>query len=823
MNGILQDVRYAARLLIRSPIYTLAAVLSLALGIGANTTIFSLVNSVFLHPLPVTDPAHLVAVFTTDARNTGGFNDYLTTSEPNFEDYRDHNDVFTGVVAHQAVGLNVAFGNGEAEPAAGELVSSNYFDVLGVAPRIGRAFRPDEERPGDAPPVAVISDRLWKERFGASPAVIGQTLTVNRQPFTVVGVAPEGFKGTNAFLAPALWLPMGVHAQVLTGFMAENFDSRRALLFDVTGRLKPGRTLPEAAANLRTIASRLEHEYPVPNKGRSVTLVPLAEATINPGVRGNAVLGGALLMIVVALVLLIACANVANLLLARAAARQKEVAIRLALGARRGRLIRQLLTESLVLASVSGALGLLFAVWGRYLLWSSRPPFLPADALDLTFDARVLTFTALASLATGVLFGLAPALQSSRSDLVVELKDRTSLPTGSGRWLSARNAFVAGQVALSLVALVAGGLFLRSLAHAQRIDPGFDVPRLFVLQFDLGSQGYDEPRGREFHRQALERVRRLPGVQAACVADSIPLFGGGLGRTVFPEGRDASDPKNGILVQLAAIGVDYFRTMGIQRLKGRDFTEADEASAPRVAIVNEEAARRFWPGEDAVGKRFKFFGDMSYLEVVGIARTTKVNFIGEVPTPLIYTPMLQTYQPAAALVVRASGDPALLIRSTRAAVQQLDRQLPLRNATSLTEIFAQSLWPARMGAAILSIFGLLALLLAAIGIYGVTSYAVSQRTREIGVRMALGAPRTAVVRLVFGQAMALAFLGMLVGVTGSLVMTPVVSSLLYDMSALDPVTFGGVIGLLGAVAATACYVPAWRAARINPVRALRYE
>jgi putative ABC transport system permease protein len=823
MKGILQDARYAVRLLVKSPVYTLAATMSLALGIGANTTIFSLVNGLFLHPLPVAEPARLAAVFTTDARNTGGFSDYLPTSAPNFEDYRDDNDVFTGLAAHQAVPVSVVYGHGEAEPAEGELVSSNYFAVLGVAPRLGRAFRPEEERPGDVAPVTVISDRLWKEHFGASPAVVGQTITINRQPFTIAGVAPPGFKGTDAFFAPALWMPMGVHAQVLTGFMAENFDSRRALLFDVTGRLKPGLSLQQATAHLKTLASRLEREYPVPNKGRSVALVPLAEATINPGVRGTALLGGTLLMFVVALVLLIACANVANLLLARAAARQKEFAIRLSLGASRGQLIRQLLTESLVLASVSGALGLLLAFWGRYLLWSSRPPALPADAIDLSFDARVLAFTAVVSLATGVVFGLVPALQSSRSDLVVNLKDRTSLPTGASRWFSARNLFVAAQVALSLVALVAGGLFLRSLAHAQRIDPGFDVARLFTLRFDLGSQGYDEPRGREFHRQVLERVRALPGVQAAALTDTVPLQGGSLARSVFPEGRDASDPKNGILVQLAAVSVDYFRTMGIQRMKGRDFTTADDAGAPRVVIVNEEAARRFWPGTDAIGKRFQFFGDMSFLEVVGVARNAKVNFIGEPPTPFIYTPLLQTYQPAAALVVRASGDPASLIASARAAVQRFDRQLPLVGAAPLTEVFAQSLWPARMGAAILSIFGLLALLLAAIGIYGVTSNAVAQRTREIGVRMALGAPRGTVVRLVFGQAMALAGAGMVVGVAASLMVAPAVSSLLYGVSATDGVTFGSVAGVLGMVAALACYLPAWRASRVNPVLALRYE
>ena len=822
MNGLLQDLRYGVRLLFKSPTYATAAALSLALGIGANTTIFSVLNSVFLHPLPVAEPSRLVSVFTTDARNTGGFNDFLPTSYLNFEDYRDHAQVFSGLVAHQNIPLSLAQG-GEAEQAAGEIVSGNYFALLGVTPTLGRAFRPEEDRVGDVSPVAIISDGLWKRRFGSNPAIVGQTITLNRRPVTVIGVAPQGFKGTNAFAAPAVWVPMALHKELLTGFFAENFDERRALLFNVTGRLKEGVSIEQAAAQMKTIASQLEHEYPVPNKGRGVTLVPLTQATINPGFRGVALLGGLVMMAVVALVLLIACANVANLLMARAAARRKEVAVRLSLGASRGRLVRQLLTESLVLATVSGAAGLLLALWFSNLLWAARPPFLPADALDLNVDGRVLSFTIVVSLATGLLFGLLPALQASRSDLAVELKDRTSLPTGATRWLSARNLFVSAQVALSLVALVAGGLFVRSLANAQRIDPGFDVGRLFMIRFDLGSQGYDQPRGQNFHRQVLERVRALPGVQAAAIADNVPLFGGGIARSVFPEGRDASDPKNGVLVQLGAVSTDYFRTYGIARLRGRDFAESDDAAAPRVVIVNEAAARRFWPDQDPIGKRFKFFGDTTFCEVAGLVRDSKVNFIGEPPTPFIYTPMLQTYAPAAVLSVRTAGDPAALIGSVRSNVQALDRQLPLANVTTLTDVFNQSLWPAKMGAALLSIFALLALVLAAIGIYGVTSYSVSQRTREIGLRMALGAQRSSVVSLVFRQALLLAAVGMAIGLVGSLMVTPVVVNLLFGVSATDPVTFAGVSALLLAVAAVACYLPAWRASKVDPLLALRYE
>jgi macrolide transport system ATP-binding/permease protein len=821
MRGFVQDVRYATRLLVKSPAYTLAAALSLALGVGANTTIFTVLNSVLLHPLAVREPSALVSVFTTDARNTGRLAAFLPTSWPNFQDYRDHSQSFEGLFVEQFVPLSVAHG-GQAEQVFGEIVSGNFFSVLGVTPRLGRAFRAEEDGVSGAHPVVVLGDGFWKRELGADPGVVGRTITLNRQPFTVIGVAPEGFKGTNAIGAPAMWVPLAMHREVLSGFAAENFDSRRALLFNITGRLKSGIPLAQAEAEMKTLASQLEREYPVPNKGRSVVLVPLSQATINPGFRSQAVLGGAMLMAVVAFVLLIACANVANLLLARATTRRKEIAVRLSLGAGRGRLVRQLLTESLLLAGCGGLLGLIVATWGRNLLWAYRPPFLPADAVDLSFDGRVLAFTVGITLATGILFGLVPALQASRSDLVMELKDRSSLPTGGGRRFSARNIFMVGQLALSLVALIAAGLFLRSLGNAQRIDPGFEVQRVGVLRFDLGSQGYAEPAGRDFQRRVLDRVRTLPGVQSAALSDSVPLFGGGLARSVFPEGRDASDPKNGILVQLNAVTVGYFSTLGIPRLRGRDFTDADNEAAPRVAIINETAAKRFWPGEDAVGKRFTFFDAPAPTEVVGIARDSKYNFIGEDPMPFIYTPLLQAYNPAVALNVRGA-EPGALLPAARSAVQQFDRQLPLVNVSTLTEVFDQSLWAPRMGATLLALFALLALVLAAVGIYGVTSYAVEQRTREIGVRMALGAADAEVLTLVLRQSMTLVALGIAAGLVVALALARTITSLLYDVAAVDPVTYVAIPIILAVVAFAACYVPARRASRVDPLLALRAE
>jgi predicted permease len=550
MSPFLHDLKYGARLLLKAPGFTAVAALSLALGIGANTTIFTLINAVLLNPLPVEEPSRLVSVFTTDQRNTGGLNSFLQTSLQNFKDYRDKNEVFSSLVAHQFVAISISGGTGEPQQTFGEIVSGDFFSALGVRPIIGRAFLADEDATPGAKLVTVLGYGLWQTRYGGDPGLVGRTVTLNAQAFTVVGIAPKGFRGTNAIGGPTLWVPLMTYQQVTSGFFFENFDTRRALIFNMTGRLKPGVTVQQADANLKTIARQLEQEYQNDNGGRNVTLMPLAQATINPALRSTFVTAGGLLMTIVMLVLLIACANVANLLLARAAVRQKEIAVRLSLGASRSRLVRQLLTEGTLLALVGGATGLLLAYWAQSLLWSFRPPFLTPDALDLTPDLRVLAFTAIISLATGVVFGLAPAVQASRPDLVVELKEKTSAPTGSNRLFGLRNLLVAAQVALSLVALIGAGLFLRSLQSAQRINPGFDSDKLLVLTFDPGSQGYDEVHGRELYRQALERAASIAGADGATIATGIPLLGGFFSRTVFLEGQDPNDRKSGKLVEV---------------------------------------------------------------------------------------------------------------------------------------------------------------------------------------------------------------------------------------------------------------------------------
>ena len=820
MNSILNDVRFAVRLLSRNPVLTLVAVLSLGLGIGANTTIFTLVNDVFLRPLPLEAPERLVSVFTTDERNRqNAFGGFMPTSRLNFENLRDGNEVFESLVAHGFTGVSLS-GNGEPEQVPAEIVSAGYFRTLGAPMAVGRGFVADEEQTVGAAPVTVLSYGLWQRRYGGDPAIVGRSITVNGRAFTVVGVTAEPFKGTNAIGGGQLWVPFTTYRETTSGFSFDNWDSRRALLFQVTGRLKPGVGLEQAQANLATVAAALAAEYPNDNSGRSVNLVPLAQATINPAFRGNIITAGGLLMVIVGVVLLVACANVANLLLARAAARRQEIAVRLSLGASRGRLVRQLLIESTVLGLLGGVSGLVIALWARAALQALRPPFLPDDALAMTVDGTVLVFTAAVSLATGVLFGLVPALQFSRPDLAVELKDRSSQPSGGGRRVTARNTLVVAQIALSFVALIGAGLFLRSLDQARGIDPGFDADRLAVLSFDLATQGMPLDSALDRQRQILERVRGIAGVDRAAYATTTPLGGGGFLRSVFLEGQDTTDPRNGRLVQVSGVGEGYLATMGIALVGGRDFTASDNAQAPQVVIVNETMARQFWPDQEAMGRRFKFFRDEQFTEVVGVARDSKYNFLGEEPQPFIYRPLLQDAQAAVTLTLRSAG-PEAALGTARAVVQQMEPNMPLVGVFTMANVFDQALWAPRMGALLLAVFGSLALLLASIGVYGVMAYAVSQRTRELGIRLALGASGSEVRGMVLRQGLTLAALGIVVGLVVALLLTNLVSNLLYGVSATDPVTFAVIPVVLVAVAALAIYIPARRASRVDPVIALR--
>jgi predicted permease len=809
MEMLLQDLRYAFRMFRKSLGFTAVAILSLALGIGANTTIFTVVNAVLLNPLSVKNISQLVDLSTIDKKTTIALANAqkLPTSYLNCKDYRDQNDVLSGTSCFSFGGVTLS-GQGEPQQLPALLVSANYFDVLGVTPALGRMFLPDEDQKPGGNPVVVISYALWAKQFGSDSGVLGRPLTLNAVPYTVVGVAPRNFKGTVAFLpAELVWIPISMNQQVLTGLGKDFFNERRFLGVFAFGRLKPGIPRERAQAAMQTIAAQLEKEYPKENQGRSIVLSPLSDAVVGVNLHGQFVLAGGMLMAIVGLVLLIACANLANLLLAQAVRREKEMSLRAALGASGSRLVRQMLTESVLLALIGGALGLLLADWGRNVLWSFRPSFLRPGSLDLSLDARVLAFTLGISLLTGLFFGLLPALKVARPDLIETLKVGGRGGTlGFGR-NRLRSLLVVAEVALALVALVGAGLFVRSMQFVEQINPGFESQKLFVMAFDLGSQQYSPERGQQFYRDAVEHALSVPGVEAAAVAANLPL-NGGFGRTVFHEGEQQMPGKRGTLTTIDNVSASYFQTLHIPLLRGREFNESDRETTTPVAIISEAMAKQFWPNEEALGKRFTFFGEDKLREVVGVVRDSAIITIGEDPLPVVYLPLLQNYSPAVTLQVRTSGKPEAVLGSVRSQVQSLDRNLAITNVNTIGELIDQGLWPARMGAALLSLFALLALLLASIGIYGVMAYSVSQRTQEVGIRMALGAQPLDVLKLIVGQGMLLASSGLIIGLLVAFALMRVLASLLFGVSAHDPLTFAGVTcrgraaGLLRARAAS---------------------
>ena len=825
METLWQDIRYAVRILIKNPGFSAIAILSLALGIGANTTIFTVVNAILLHPLPVKDISRLVEVDTVDTKTlvTTANTTKLPMSYPNCQDYAKENQVFSGLSC--IVGPLPLTWSGGAEPkqVLGQMVTANYFNVLGLTPVRGRFFLPDEDTKPGGNNVAVLSYSLWVNKFGSDPNIVGKTLTLNATPFTVIGVGPRGFKGTFVFGgAEEVWIPVSMYPQVLAGFFKDNFNDRRFLTAGVIARLKDGVSMSAAEASLKTIASQLEKAFPKDNASRSVALTPLADAAVGVNNRSQLVLAGGLMMGIVGLVLLIACVNVANLLLAQAARREKEMGLRAALGAGRRRVIRQLLTESLVLAVLSGIVGMAIAYGGRAVLWSFRPPFILDGDLDIAFDSHVLFFTLSVSLLTAVLTGLAPALKVTQPNLIEVLK--VGGRGGSVSW--ARNRFrsllVVTEIALALVALVGAGLFVRSMQNAQRVDPGFESRNLFVFAFDLGALHFDEDHAQQYFRAAIERAEASPGVAAATIAANFPL-GGGLGRTVFPEGQDEASGYRGTLTTLNDISPNFFKTLRIPLLSGREFTDSDRKDTAQVAIVNEAMAKQFWPNENALGKRFHFFGETDLREVVGIVRNTVVNAIGEEPQPLAYLPLTQDFSPAVTMQVRTSGKPEPVIATVRTHVQSLDTNVALTNWNTIGELLDQGLWAPRMGAALLAVFGGVALILAVVGVYGVLSYSVTQQTSEIGIRMAMGATTSNVSRLVVKQGMRLAIMGLVLGLVVAFAAMRLLSSLLFGVSPHDPLIFGGVALILATAAVLACYIPARRAANMDPLAALRYE
>jgi len=812
MASLKQDLLFALRLLVREPTFTAVIVLSLALGIGFNGAIFSFLDALFLHPFPaIRDSGGLVALFNRDANGAG----LLPSSYLNYRDLRERNTVFSGLAAYQVIQVGVILG-GEAEQVSGEMVSANYFEVLGVKPTLGRSFLLEEDRTPDTHPVVILSFRFWQQRFGGSPDILGKTLRLNNQEYTIVGVAPRGFSGSNVVLSPKVWVPSMMYRQVFA--FSEFFDQRAGRVLQLVARLRPGTSLAAAQAEMDTLASRLETEYPSDNEKLELVARPFTESAIPMDRRAIFIRAGGLLTGVVALLLLIACLNVANLLLARTLARRKEMAVRLSLGAGKGRLVRQLLTESLLLAVLAGGTSLLFAVWTWQLLWKFKPPYFADDALAFHLDLRIIAFTAGISLFATLLFGTASALEVANPALVSALKEEGRSLGPPRRGLSLRWLTIAAQVALSLVCLACAGFFLRSLRDAQKIDPGFAADQLLAVSFDLRTQGYDEARAREFQEQLVERARALPGVQAATLAENRLLGGWSWWRKVPLHGGSGSD--DGVMAGSSIVGPEYFRTVGIPILQGRSFTSQDRYDSHPVAIVNEVLAKWVWPGRSPLGEFVHLDQEKEAVEIVGIAKDAKYRSLGEAPQPFLYLPLLQRGSLRCTLHLRAAR-PDRALEAVKGEMRSLDPGLPIIEARTLAEVTERSLWAPRAGAVVLSVFGVVALVLAAVGVYGVTAYSVGRRRSEMGLRMALGARRQEIVKLLLIQGLVPLTLGLAVGLAVSLATNRWIASLLYSGRGADWVSIplaGTVLALVGLLANL---VPAARASRIDPAMEIR--
>jgi predicted permease len=804
MNSWLQDLRYGARMLARSPAFTAIAIATLALGIGANTAIFSVVDGVLLRPLPYEKPDRLAFLWekTPDVP-------YAMVAYPDYVDFRAQSRAFQEIAVYNRYRNLNWTGGGVPERLPTALVSANLLKTLGIRPAIGRGFFESEDRPG-AEPVVLLGHGFWVRQFGGDRSVVGRTLTLDGKSYTVVGALARDYPYPSRV---DLWVPLGAFLDA--GML--NRQNHPGLVG--IARLKPGVPIEEARTELTGISGRLQQTYPESNAGVGVQLAPMGEVAVE-NVRPTLLL----LLGAVTLVLLIACANVANLNLARSLARGKEVAIRTALGARRGRLVRQFLTESLLLSLAGGALGVLLASWATDLFRSVSPGSIPR-AGDISIHAGVLAFAAGLSIATGLLFGLAPALRSSRAGLAQELQEGGRSFTAGHDTRRLRAVLLGGEVALSVALLAAAGLLIRSFLRLQSVDPGFRPENVLVVSVALPEIRY--PTGRatqDFFRQAIERIRAIPGVDSAAAADPFPFTSGGWQTSIAVEGVPEPSPGQSPMVDAAVVSPDYFRAMGIPLRGGRFFDNRDDERAPGVLIVNEAMCRRFWPGQAPIGKRIKLgdpASDSPWRQVVGIVRDTKRRALDRDAVAEIYLPDLQQSLRAVTLVARTRSDPAAYAGAVRSAVASLDRDQPVYDVTTLDRLLATSLAARRFSMLLLALFAGIALALAVIGIYGIVSHFVAQRTRELGIRVALGASSESLMRLVIGEGMRPVFIGLGAGMAAAVAASRALSGLLFGVSAWDPVTFAAVFVLLPAAALAATYIPARRATRIDPMEALR--
>jgi len=827
-DDMIQDIRFALRLMIKNPGFTFIAVLTLALGIGVNTAILSIVNGFLIRPLSVESSDELIVPYwgsKKDAEVLGG-----SCSYANYIDLRDQNKSLTGLFAWQmqAAGISTdesSDDNTRAELAWGEIVTSNYFDVLGVKPALGRGFLSEEDQTQNTHAVIVLSHKFWQQRFNSDRSILGKTVYLNGYPFTVIGVMSEGFKGVSFAVSQDFWVPLMMQSKFngQTGWEADRGWSNLGLM----GRLKSGVTMDQAEADLNLIAENLGkiYEKAIDSKVQCVSEVDGRFA----GLASVFKLGSLLALSVAGLVLAVACANVANLMLARAVARSKEIGIRLAIGAGRFRIIRQLLTESIILALAGCALGWGLAYLGINLFYAAIPPFEVSIDLNVSPDLYVLKWMLVVSLLTATVFGLAPALIASRPNLVAVIKGDLAGFTQSGirrRW-NLRSLLVVTQIAISIIVLICAGLFLRSLTNTLNVDPGIRTESLVTMILDPGPFRYNNDTGKRFYSELLKRIESQPGVHSASLSQLRLMTNNYADRPLLKEGEPDPPPDQQLLIDYNIIAPNYFQTLGTELVSGRDFTERDTNDSPLVAIVNQEFARRFYGSEEnATGKRIRFWNTGTPLiEIVGVAKDTLYRTMYDSPRPFIFVPQSQDYQSGMNLLIRANstGDLRSVVETARREIEKLDSRVPVFGIKMGNQIMSFAYWGPRLAAGMATSFGLLALLLATMGLYSVMTYTVSQRTREVGIRMALGAEIRDVLKLIISQGMKLVLVGIVIGLVGAFAITQVLSSLLFGVSATDPFTFAGVAALLVTVAIVACWVPARRAARVDPLLALKHE
>jgi predicted permease len=827
VESLFADIRFALRWLRKSPGFALVAVASLTIGIGFNTALFAIVDALLFKPLPVAAPEQLVDVFTSDSTGKSTFS---TSSYPDYLDLQAQNEVFDGLVGYSPMLAALNLDN-RSRLSMGEIVTGNYFQVLGVRAALGRTILPDDDKAA-SPRVVMVSHRYWTRELGSAPDAIGKSLRIRGGSYTIVGVAPSEFSGMVPMLSPEMWItasasldvePVGMHDTIPSPTGTTRLDRRADRWLFMRGRLKPGTTIEQARANLTLLMSRLEAANPITNKARKLTLRPTNDVHFHPAADPIVVPIAAGLMTVVGLVLLIACANVASMLLARASSRQREIGIRLAIGASRARLVRQLVTESVLISLIGAVGGTLLALWLTSVVASLSLPLPIPLAFDLRIDARVLAFTLMTTFAAGLLAGLAPAIQASKPNLVADLRGEALGSHAVGRRWTLRDALVAGQMAVTALLLVVAALLTRSLVAAQRTNAGFAVNSVAIVSTDTGMLRYTDERSRQFYEQAMERIRSIPGVESVALATRVPLQVNANRWEIWVPDRHGVG-EHGDTIEVTTVSADYFKTLGVAIVEGRGFTGADRPETPRVAVVNETFARRYWPGESAIGKIIRSRGsDGPPFQIVGVAADHKVLTLSEPPTPFLHIARTQRPNSYTAIVGRTHGDANALLRDMRRELLALEPNLVfVENQTMEAEVDA-TLFPMRASAWLVSGVGAIAMLLAAIGLYGVIAYSVARRTREIGIRMALGAKPAAVVRLVLQQGLIVAIAGLVAGGVLAAIAARAIAGVLYGVTAADPVSWFAAAAVLLGASALANLVPAWRAARVAPSEALRME